>query len=109
MNAERLALLPAHAVLVNVGRGNSLDQYALAELLERDRLAAAALDVFEQEPLPKDDPLWTCKNLLITPHIAGNMSLRYTVDRGCDLFCEDLENYLNGSPLKRLIDITIGY
>lgn len=109
MNAQRLALLPAHAVLINVGRGNSLDQYALAKLLEQEKLAAAALDVFEREPLPKDDPLWSCKNLLITPHIAGNMSLRYTVDRGCDLFCEDLENYCNGRPLKRLIDITIGY
>ena len=109
MDARRLSMLPTHAVLVNVGRGNAVDQRALAELLETDQLAGASLDVFEQEPIPQDDPIWTCKNLLITPHIAGNMTLDYTVDHGTDLFCEDLENYCTGRPLRRLVDCVRGY
>ena len=109
MDARRLALLPSHAVLVNVGRGNAVDQRALADLLEADQLAGASLDVFEEEPIPRDDPIWTCKNLLITPHIAGNMTLEYTVDYATDLFCEDLENYCNGLPLNRQVDCTLGY
>ena len=72
-------------------------------------LAGAALDVMVPEPLPADHPLWDTKNLLITPHISGNMSLGITQDLDVDLFCEDLENYAAGRPLARLVDEKLGY
>ena len=109
MDKKRLSLLPPHAVVVNVGRGNSLDQYALAEALREERIAAAALDVFETEPLDPEDPLWDTPNLLITPHCAGNMSLGYTVDKVVELYLEDLENYCCGRDLIRRIDRVRGY
>jgi len=65
--------------------------------------------VFEQEPIPAGDPAWTAKNLLITPHISGQMSLGYTRDRNVELFCEDLERYGRGEKPLRLVDRKIGY
>ena len=94
---------------VNVGRGSAIDQAALLDSLNHDRLAGAALDVFEQEPIPAGDPAWTAKNLLITPHISGQMSLGYTRDRNVQLFCEDLERYGRGEKPLRLVDRRIGY
>lgn len=108
LDARRLALLPSEAILVNVGRGAVLDQNALEPHLRTGRLYAA-LDVFEQEPIPADASLWKCPNLLITPHVAGNMTLPYTVDRICALFLENFENYCTGRPLKRRIDFKKGY
>ena len=109
IDKRRIALLPSCAVVVNVGRGNAIDQYALADALNEEKLWGAALDVFEKEPLDKDDPLWETKNLLITPHVAGNMTLGYTVDKTVELFLEDLDNYCCGRPLQRLVDQQAGY
>lgn len=108
LDAARLALLPDGAFIVNVGRGNAIDSKALEGELRAGRLSAA-LDVFEREPLPQDDSLWTCPNLLITPHIAGNMTLAYTLDRIVELFLEDFENYCAGKPLERRVDLARGY
>lgn len=71
LNERTLALLPAHAHVINVGRGSAVDEQALAAALESGRLGAAALDVTRQEPLPPDSPLWDVERLLITPHAAG--------------------------------------
>ena len=109
LNRERIALLPAQAVVVNVGRGSAVDQEALAEALNAGRIAGAALDVFVPEPLPKESPLWETKNLLITPHVAGNMSLGYTRDRDVEMFCEDLDNFVAGRPLAHLVNRKLGY
>lgn len=106
---EQLLLLPKHAILVNVGRGNAIDQKALQSVMEQGHLTGAALDVFEQEPLPKDDPIWSCPRLLITPHCAGNQTLPYTVKRIAQLFLEDFERYCKGEKLERLVDIKLGY
>ena len=76
-NGERLALLPENARLVNVGRGSAVDEAALEKMLRAGRLAGAALDVFTEEPLPAESSLWSCPRLLVTPHIAGNMTLDY--------------------------------
>ena len=108
LDARRLQLLPGQALIINVGRGSVIDQKALENELRTGRLCAA-LDVFEQEPLPPDDPLWDCPNLLIAPHVAGNMTLPYTKDRIVELFLEDFENYCAGRPLKRLVDLKKGY
>lgn len=109
LSAERIALLPDSAYVVNVGRGSAIDQAALIDALNGGRLAGAALDVFAQEPIPAGDPAWTAKNLLITPHISGQMSLGYTRDRNVELFCEDLERYGRGEKPLRLVDRKIGY
>ncbi len=109
LSRERIALLPPQAVVVNVGRGTAIDQEALAEALNAGRIAGAALDVFVPEPLPQDHFLWETKNLLITPHVAGNMSLGYTRDKDVDMFCEDLENFAAGRPLAHLVDRKRGY
>ena len=108
LDARRLALLPDQALVINVGRGTVIDQQALEKELRLGRLYAA-LDVFEQEPLPAEDPLWACPNLLMAPHVAGNMTLPYTKDRIAALFLEDFENYCDGKPLQRQIDLTKGY
>lgn len=71
LSAEMLARMQAHAVLVNLGRGGLIDEKALRAQLAAGKLGAAALDVFEREPLPKDDPLWDTPRLLVTPHIGG--------------------------------------
>ena len=109
LSRERLALLPESAILVNVGRGSAIDQDALMDELNAGRLAGAALDVMTPEPLPADHPLWTTKNLLITPHVAGNMTLGYTCSKTVSMFCNDLENYAEGRPLKHLVDLKRGY
>ena len=109
LSADRIALLPSRAYVVNVGRGTALDQPALTAALNGGRIAGAALDVFAQEPIPDGDPIWTARNLLITPHISGQMTLGYTRDKNVALFCEDLENYANGRPLKRYVNRKIGY
>ena len=108
LGAKQLALLPDGAVVINVGRGSVIDQDALIRELESGRLSAS-LDVFEQEPLEKDDPVWETPNLLITPHTAGNMTLAYTVEKIVEQFLEDLDNYCAGRPLKHLVDRTKGY
>ena len=82
---------------------------ALMEALNAGRIAGAALDVMVPEPLPADHPLWETKNLLLTTHISGNMSLGLTCDLDVELFCEDLENYAAGRPLERLVDRKRGY
>lgn len=109
LSRERIALLPRGAWVVNVGRGSAIDEDALRCSLEEERLAGAALDVFRTEPLPENSPLWHTKNLLITPHAAGNMTLKYTIDRNTEMFCEDLENYRAGRPLKHLVNRAVGY
>lgn len=108
MDARRLSLLKDRAVVVNVGRGSVIEQRALEGELRAGRLFAA-LDVFESEPLAADDPLWDCPNLIITPHMSGNMALPYTRDRIVELFLEDLENYCAGRKLKRRVDPDRGY
>ena len=108
LNAGRLALLPDGALVINVGRGTVIDQKALESELRAGRLRAA-LDVFEEEPLPAGDSLWDCPNLLMAPHVAGNMTLPYTRDRIVQLFLEDFENYCAGRPLARQVDLKRGY
>jgi phosphoglycerate dehydrogenase-like enzyme len=104
MSAERLAMLPETAYLVNVGRGSALDQKALEERLRSGKLAGASLDVFEKEPVPPEDSLWECPGLLMTPHIAGNMTLDYTVETIIGQFLEDLDRYAAGKPPARTVD-----
>jgi len=109
INADTLALLPAKAYIVNVGRGNTIDGDALAAALNAEQLQGAALDVMETEPLPQESPLWDAKNILLTPHVAGNLTVPYTKRRNTEMFCEDLLHYTKGEPLEHLVDRNLGY
>ena len=109
LSRERIALLPEGAYIVNVGRGSAIDEDALADAMESGHIAGAALDVFQKEPLPEGHRLWKTKNLLITPHVAGNMTLAYTKDKNVQMFLEDLENFTKGAPLHYLVDRNLGY
>ena len=109
LSRERMALLPEGAYIVNVGRGSAIDEDALADNLENGHIAGAALDVFQTEPLPSDSRLWHTKNLLITPHVAGNMTLPYTRTKNVEMFIEDLHNFVEGRPLRYLVDRKLGY
>ena len=109
LSKERMDILPQGAYIVNVGRGSAIDESALIENLENEKLAGAALDVFANEPLPEESSLWTTKNLIITPHVAGNLTLDYTLDKNVEMFCENLVDYAEGRPLKHVVDKERGY
>jgi len=98
LNAERLAALPAHAYVVNVGRGSTVDESALVAALSDGRIAGAALDVTSTEPLPADSPLWDAPNLLLTPHAAGGRPV------GADeLISANLAALLAGRDLRNVV------
>ncbi|KIX92242.1 uncharacterized protein Z520_11988 [Fonsecaea multimorphosa CBS 102226] len=101
LNAERLAMLPRHAWVVNVGRGVCVDEDALVHALHNGIIGGAALDVFHKEPLPDSSPLWKAPNLIISPHAAGGRP-RYSEV----LIAENLRRFLAGQPLKH--DVTSG-
>ena len=109
LNRQRIALLPRDAYIINVGRGTAVEQEPLIEALNEGSIAGAALDVMDPEPLPQDHPLWSAKNLILTPHVSGNMTLGYTCDTNVAMFCEDLKNYAAGRPLNGFVDRTKGY
>ncbi|WP_049925938.1 D-2-hydroxyacid dehydrogenase [Halopiger goleimassiliensis] len=96
-----LATLPDDAVLVNVARGEVVDQSALVDALEADELAGAALDVFDEEPLPESSPLWDRDDVLVTPHMAG--STPHYWERCADLFVANYERFVSGEPLENRV------
>jgi phosphoglycerate dehydrogenase-like enzyme len=107
INAERLAAMRPDAYLINVGRGPHVDEAALAEALRNHRIAGAALDVFDQEPLPPDSLLWDLENLLITPH-TGSLTEKLW-QRHHAVFSENLRRYLAHEPLLFTVDKQKGY
>ena len=82
---------------------------SIADALDAGKLGGAALDVFQTEPLPEDSRLWNTNGLLITPHFAGNLTLKRTIDRNVEMFCEDLINFSEGKPLNNFVDRNRGY
>jgi phosphoglycerate dehydrogenase-like enzyme len=107
ISAERLARMKPGAYLINVGRGALIDESALINALQTKQIAGAALDVFEEEPLPEASPLWALENLLITPHCAGFIENLW--ERHLELIIENLRRYLGGMPLLGLVDKASGY
>ncbi len=100
-----LAALPAHALLVNVGRGSTVDEAALMAALHAQQIAGAVLDVFETEPLPANHPLWTLPNVLITSHTSA---LSYP-EEIAPIFAENLRRYAAGETLHYLVNFERGY
>jgi D-2-hydroxyacid dehydrogenase (NADP+) len=115
--AEAFRAMKRGAIFANVGRGNTVDERALQRALGYDErqarwtqdnwLAGAVLDVFSQEPLPADSPLWSAPNVLISPHVAAVSPGFWR--RQCGLFGANLRRYLNNEPLQELIDLQSGY
>jgi phosphoglycerate dehydrogenase-like enzyme len=95
------------AILVNVGRSPILDTDALIDALESGHLAGASLDVFPEEPLPPGHPLWTCPNLILTPHTSGFRAGHW--DAVVDVFADNLERYRRGEPLRYEVTPELGY
>jgi phosphoglycerate dehydrogenase-like enzyme len=99
LDAEKLRALPAHAWVINVGRGDAIDENALVDALWAGTIAGAALDVTVVEPLPADSPVWDAPNLIITPHAAGGRPLEWA-----DLLAHNLQALLGGRPLRNAVD-----
>jgi len=97
LDRRRLALLPSRAVIINIGRGSTIDETAMIEMLADGRLRGAGLDVFAKEPLPETSPLWDLPNVLVVPHSASTVYQEN--DRLVDLFIENLHRYLDQRPM----------
>jgi glyoxylate/hydroxypyruvate reductase len=107
VNAARIALLPAGAVLVNIARGQVIDEPAMIAALASGKLRGAALDVFWTEPLPAESPLWDMPEVLLSPHSAST-AVREN-EALTDLFVDNLHRFLRGEPLRNLYQPSRGY
>jgi phosphoglycerate dehydrogenase-like enzyme len=106
-NDEIFRMMKPSAYFINVSRGWLVDSPALVRALRERRIAGAALDVTEPEPLPPGDPLWTAGNIIITPHSSAKSE--GSTQRAMELFCENVRRYVNGLPLLNVVDKKRGY
>jgi len=104
--AEFSAMKPT-AYFINVGRGTVVDEDALANAIKSNLIKGAALDVFQKEPLPKESPLWSLSNVLISSHNADYTEDYYSL--GWKIFLNNFENYRHQKPLLTLVDKNSGY
>ena len=104
IDARRLALLRPHAVVVNVGRGETIDENVMADALRAGRLGGAALDVYEREPLPPESALWGLDNVILSPHVAG-MGRSRLFERLAALCADNARRFNRGEPLTGLVDL----
>ncbi len=107
INSERLAHMKPGAWLLNFGRGHLIEDGDLIAAVTQKKIAGAVLDVFRQEPLPSDHPFWKTPGILVLPHIGGPHPDRDSIV--ARLFIENLQRYLDGQPLKQLVDRAAGY
>jgi phosphoglycerate dehydrogenase-like enzyme len=107
INETVLNAMKPSAILINIARGAVVDESALVTALQNHTIAGAALDVFEEEPLPPTSPLWQLEQVIISPHVAGN-SVHYH-EKVADLFIENLRRYLEKRPLANLLKREVGY
>ncbi len=104
MSAQLIAKMKKGSVLVNTGRGATVDNEALCDAVERGDLAGAALDVFDVEPIPSDHRIWKMKDIIVTPHIAGLEYMEPNWQKLLTLIEENLKAYCEGKSLRNLID-----
>jgi len=108
MSRKRLECLPSGAGVVNIGRGELMDQTALCDLLDQEHLSGAVLDVFTTEPIPPGHRLWSTRNLIISPHTAADDPATYN-PHSLDIFLENLRAWRDGRSLPNRFDIARGY
>ncbi len=106
-NRERFAAMKPGTILINVGRGEIVEEAALMDALGSGRLFGAGLDVAPRDPLPADHPLWRMPNVVVTPHVAGGSPLR--MQRAVANFCANLKCFRQGTPLNGVIDLQKGF
>jgi phosphoglycerate dehydrogenase-like enzyme len=107
INAERLAMMKPSAWLLNFGRGHLIKDDDLIAAVNANRIAGAVLDVYRQEPLPAAHPFWKTERIIVLPHIGGPHPQRDRIVAG--LFVENLRRFLDGEPLKEVVDRKAGY
>jgi D-2-hydroxyacid dehydrogenase (NADP+) len=107
IGAAELRAMKQSAFIINIGRGNLIDEAALIRVLDEKGIAGAGLDVTATEPLPKESRLWDMENVIVSPHVSGGME--DYMDRAAALFCENLKRFLEGKRLINVIDRKKGY
>lgn len=108
IGADELAAMKPAAWLINIARGDMVDQPALIEALDKRRIAGAFLDVVDPEPLPADHPLWTAPNAILTMHMSGRSQTKMFM-RAAALFLENARAFVEGKPMKNVVDLDAGY
>ena len=104
---EEFARMKKRAIIVNIGRGRIIDADALVEALNEQQILGAGLDVTEPEPLPPNHPLWSAKNVLITPHVSA--ATQITIERRVNVFIDLLKRYTSGLEMYNIVDFDAGY
>ena len=107
MAAKEFALMKPTAVFINTSRGPCVQEGALVEALLQGQIGGAALDVFEEEPLPEDHPLWELPNVVVSPHMAGD--LHGWEEAVVAVFLDNLARFAQGSPLRNVVDKERGH
>jgi len=107
IGAQEFSLMKKDAFIVNIGRGLVIDEQAMIKALQEGQIGGAGLDVFSNEPLAEDSPLWDMENVIITPHVAGHMP--DYLGEAVKIFCSNLHCYLEGHKLENLVDKNMGY
>lgn len=107
VDEQILEAMKETAFLINIARGAVVDEKSLITTLSQGKIAGAALDVFEEEPLPSTSPLWQMDNVIISPHVSGETKNYH--DKAADLFIANLERYLEKKPLYNLLNRDVGY
>lgn len=107
IDAAALEAMRSTAFLINVSRGEHVDDAALVQALRAGAIAGAALDTFDQEPLPPDHPFWALPNLVLTPHISGYTPQYF--QKMLALFEDNLDRFVHGRPLRNVVDKHLGY
>lgn len=107
IGAEQFESMKPTARLINVGRGQLVDEGALVAALESGSIGGAALDVFQTEPLPSDSPLWAMPNVLVSPHMSADF--HGWLEALADQFLDNLDRWLSGEPLLNVVDKELGY
>jgi phosphoglycerate dehydrogenase-like enzyme len=108
LDAQAISAIKQGAYFANVGRGKVVDEGALIEALRSGHLSGAALDVFEEEPLPEESSLWDLENVIVSPHSTDNVP-GLTNELQTELFCDNLRRYLQGEPLRNELDKNLLY
>ena len=107
LNVEAFDKMKPTAFVINIGRGALIDEPALVQALQTKKIAGAALDVFEEEPLPEESPLWAMENVIISPHIAGLS--RHITEETLSFFMENLQRFLAEQPFYSEVNLDQGY
>lgn len=107
--AERFESMKPTAIFINCGRGAAVENSVLYDAVKNGKIASAAIDVNEVEPLPPESPLWTLDNLMITPHVSGYYHLAHTLECVVDIAAENLSRFMRGEELINVVDFTTGY